>query len=608
METDSRELDRQADQNACLVSEGCLCSLERAYSPIRRELRANRIVMVTRHRNIEAIQSMRLIRGRILRKAVVAFGFLSIGPSLSLARQDVSPTKLRSDMGSLHHPIATKNPESQKFFDQGLTFVYAFNFEEAQRSFERASELDPNAPMPYWGLALALGPNYNSPFNHENDEAAEDAIRKAQQLAVAGPENERAYINALAQRYTHNQSAPSGRLLPPYVVAMRELSRQYPDDPDAATLFADSLMELHPWQLWTSDGKPNENTLEIVWILEKVLAQWPEHVGANHLYIHAMEASPFPGRALASARRLETLVPAAGHLIHMPAHIYFRIGDYQAAVKSTQNAAVVDRNYLRGLDTPNVNYRFGYAEHNIRFLVASASMDGEFQTAYNGAMQLASEAPAILEEKPGAEEFLVIPTFVLLRFARWDDVLALPAPNHDYLGANLIWHYARGCALAMKGRTAQAEAERREMESVFQDLPIGPAFGVMFSDWGTLHKLAEESLDARISRSRGDLKSEIGHWQAATAVQDRMRYAEPPEWYCPVRESLGAAILRSGNPALAEKIFRDDLARNPRSPRSLFGLWKALESQQKTADAAWIRASLEATWKGTPNVLRVEDL
>ena len=540
-----------------------------------------------------------------LQGCVLAVLCLAFPPSPVMAQHNhgtqgapSSPATLKAGLGSLHHPIATTSDEAQKFFDQGLTFVYAFNHREAVRSFERAAELDPKSPMPYWGEALALGPNYNE-VQPDREKAAYDAIQKAQSLAASAPESERAYVNALAHRFTNGPKPDFDRLGRAYASAMRNLYNRYPDDPDAATLFAESLMDLHAWDLWTSDGKPGENTQEIVSVLEGALRRWPDHVGANHFYIHALEASPYPERALPSAQRLQTMVPAAGHLVHMPAHIYIRTGDYEAAVKSNQQAVAVDDAYLRGLSATNATYVLLYAEHNRHFMAAAAMMEGDFDAAWKAAKELESRARVTVEVVGAAEGYLPTPAFALLRFGRWDDVLALPEPDRKLNGLTLVWHYARGCAFAEKGDATKAGLERAAMEATYKQIQPGMAFGMMNNDWDTIHDLAADTLDARIAAARGDLPGAIEKWRAAVAVQDRMRYNEPPDWYYPVRESLGAALLSGGQAEEAERIFRQDIQKNPRNPRSLFGLWKSLEAQKKTADTQWVRTSFEMAWKGS---------
>jgi tetratricopeptide (TPR) repeat protein len=507
-------------------------------------------------------------------------------------------------MGAIHHGIAIKSQDAQKFFDQGLALIYAFNFGEAVNSFRRAADLDPNAPMPYWGMALANAPNYNSPtLSRDRERAGFDFIQTAVGLAPNAPEQERAYIDALARCFTDEpnpgQDQPGQpRLARDYSDAMREVHRRYPDDPDAAALFAASLMDLNPWRLWTIDGQPGPDTAEIVGVLEEALRRWPEHTGVNHFYIHAMEGSPYPERALASAHRLETLAPAAGHLVHMPSHIYLRTGDYAAAVRSNLQAIAVDRDYRRQqpLVPPGV---MGYANHDQHFLAVAAGMDGEFETALSAAKELQSHTHN--------EAMAAMYVLVLLRFARWDEILAAPAPDASLKGVTFFWHLARGCARAGKGQLKEAADEQAAMEQAFARLPEGRAFGTFFSDWSVLHSLAADTLAARIAAARGDAAAAIGHWRHAVSVEDRMNFDDVPDWYYPIRESLGAALLRSKQAPEAEQVFREDLQRNPRNPRSLFGLYRALEAQQKAYQADEVRQSFGAAWKGKQQP-RMEDL
>ena len=562
-------------------------------------------------------------------RSILALIFIFFGATVIHARQHSAmnmPTnetqsagapevtgKILPGLGSWHHHISTKNPEAQAFFDQGLTLVYAFNFDEAQRSFERASKLDPLAAMPYWGIALALGPSYNGGTNvypATNEKEAYEALQKAKKLAAVGPENERAYIDALSKLFSADEGADPAKLAHDYIPAARDLKNKYPDDPDAATLYGAILMDLHTKKLWTPEGAPSEDTLEIVAVFEDVLRRWPDHPGANHLYIHTMEASPFAERALSSAHRLETLVPAAGHLVHMPAHIYMRTGDYSAAVKSNADAIATDRNYvkyLRELGTTNGNYQFSYAEHNFSFLTAAAGMSGEYEPAEKAAKELAADAAPLISDAPWVEGYMVNTMLVPARFAKWDDALAIPAPEAKLKGLTFFWHYVRGCAFAAKKQTQQAEAERDAMEQIYKELPPGKAFLMMPNDWSTMHEMAAGALNARIALAHGDFAASVEKWRTAINAEDHMIYHEPPDWYYPMRESLGAAFLLAGQPAEAEKVFRDDLNRNPRSPRSLFGLWKALEAEQKPADADWARRSFEAAWRGAANQLRIED-
>ena len=521
------------------------------------------------------------------------------------------PAKLITGMGALHHPIATQNPEAQKFFDQGLTLIYAFNHAEAARSFQRAAELDPREPMPQWGLALALGPNYNAvDVNPQAEKTAYDASQKALSLASSAPESERAYAAVLAKRFTTDPKADFKQLARDYAAAMRELSRNNPDDPDAATLYAEALMDLNPWLLWSSDGKPGPNTSEIVSVLESVLRRWPDHVGANHFYIHAMEASPNPEYALPSANRLQTLVPNAGHLVHMPAHIYERTGNYSLAAKSNVDAVAVDRNYLREKEIVNPDYSFGYVLHNKDFLRQAAAMEGDFDSAIKIAREIETDGRSGISQMPDMASMMEVglpePILVLARFAKWDEVLAVPQPDARFSGFAFEWHYARAIAFAAKSDAQKAAVERDAMEAIFPTLPKGSAFGMLFNSWDSVHAVALHVVDARIAATRRDWPAAAEQFRAAVSAQDKMRYNEPDDWYYPVRESLGATLLRGGNAAEAEEVFREDLIRHPRNPRSLFGLSMALEAQKKNSDATWVKAGFEQMWKG--GALKIEDL
>jgi tetratricopeptide (TPR) repeat protein len=463
-------------------------------------------------------------------------------------------------------PMASPNSEARRYFSEGLADIYGFDFQAAVNAFHRASQLDPKSPMPYWGIALANGPNYNAWTPTPARQAASiGAIRIAERLAADAPAPEHAYVKALAACFPKAPRACAD--------AMRAVYRAYPDDPDAAVLYAASLMNINPWHLWSVDGKAGTDTAEIVAVLEAVLHRWPDHLGANHYYIHAMEGSQDPERALPSAHRLETLAPAAAHLVHMPSHIYLRTGDYAEAVKCNQRAVALDE----------------AGEHNYFFLAAAANMDGEYQVAADAAAKLQMHAHS------GA--FLVMPMVVLLRFARWDEVLALPAPTSEMEGVAYFRHYARGVAFAAKGQPEEAARERKAMDQEYAKLKPGRAFGMYFNDWNAIHKIASDVLDARIASARKDVPTAIRLWASAAALQDQLNFDDVPDWYYPARESWGAELLRSGDAVQAEQVFREDLRRNPRNPRSLFGLSEALSAQKK--DATPTRQEFEAAWKGT---------
>ena len=535
----------------------------------------------------------------------IAFALLA-GVSSCLARSD--SVVLIPGLGPLHHTISTKSPEAQQFFDQGLTLVFAFNHEEAVRAFRRASQLDPKSAMAFWGVALALGPCINLDIDPTREKAAYEAVQTALSLAPGATERERDYIQALAKRYSSDPKVDLRRLDADYANAMRELSKRYPDDLDARTLYAESMMDLHPWKLWSLDGRPTEGTEEILAALESVMRRDPNHLGANHYYIHATEASSHPEWAVASAHRLETLAPAAGHLVHMPAHVYMRLGDYSAAAHSNEVGAEVDRIYLRESGTTGSMYDMMYYCHNLHFLSASYSMGGNFAHAKQAADELAAHVAPMLHDMPIAEVYAPYPIFILVRFHRWDEVLQLPPPNPGLAMTTAFWHFARGSAFAAKGQIAMAEAERTILETEREQTPADREFSMFFNKARTFLDLAEHILDARIAAAKGDHELAIKDWQKGVEIENTLNYGEPPEWFYPVRESLGAALLRNGQAERAEEVFRADLEQYPRNPRSLFGLLRALEAQSKSANVEEVRKEFEAAWKNADITLEISDL
>jgi tetratricopeptide (TPR) repeat protein len=513
-------------------------------------------------------------------------------------------------LGSLHFPISTKIPEAQSYFDQGLLLYYGFNLYDARRSFEHALEIDPSAAMAEWGIALTLGPTYNGGVSVSvaNEQAAFAAVQKAKRLAARSATNiERAYIDALRRRFTDAPQPDLVALEKNYVHVMHDLTQKYVDDPDAGTLYAESMMDLRPHEFWKQDGTPDENALEIEAVLETVLKRWPNHIGANHYYIHLMEGSSHPEKALPSARLLEVVSPGAGHLVHMAGHIYSVIGDYAAGIRADLAAAKADEPYLRKINMSNFPYVLGYAQHNLLFLTRVASMNGEFEVAYQAALELEAEAQQNLSKGEGEDGYLVPKVLVLARFARWDEILRLPHPSDELHGVIFFWHYARGCALAVKGHAVEAEQERDAMQATYTAIVPSQSFGMLFHDWSVEYEIAAYVLSARVLTARGHHRRALQIWQDAVAVQDQMVFHDLPGWYYPIRESQGAALLRTGHAAEAEKVFREDLLRTPHNPRSLFGLAKALEAQHRAADAKKTQTEFDSIWKGSEIKLRLED-
>ncbi|MGH9510108.1 MAG: hypothetical protein ACRD2M_09240 [Terriglobales bacterium] len=510
-----------------------------------------------------------------------------------------------------HHPVRTSSPEAQKFFDQGLRLIYAFNHDEAERAFRRAAELDPTMAMAWWGVSFAVGPNYNLPVDAAREKIAYDAVQKALALSAGGPEAERAYIEALATRYTHDPNPDYPKLARDFVDAMRRLSQRYPDDLDATTLFAESLMNLRPWELWNKDGTPAPGTTEIVAVLESVLQRDPNHVGANHYYIHAVEASTSPDRALPSAGRLGALAPAAGHLVHMPGHVYIRVGDYESMRKSNIEAARADETYLKTAP-PNISggiYALMYYSHNLHFITAAAAMEGRYAESRDAADRLAAHIAPHAPAMPDVESFMSAPLVADLRFHRWDNVLKMPEPPAAWKITRMLWGYGRGMAFAATGKIADAERELAAVTEAERTTPPEMIFVAPFNNkTKNILKIARDVLAARIAEAKGDHASAVKLLRAAATVEDSLNYGEPPDWYFPVREALGGLLLRSGDAQQAEQVFRDDLERTRRNPRSLFGLAESLKAQGKIYDAEQVRRRFQMEWKNADTELKVSDL
>jgi tetratricopeptide (TPR) repeat protein len=517
------------------------------------------------------------------------------------------PATLMTGLGDLHHPVSTRNTQAQQFFDQGLRLIYAFNHDEAARSFKRAAELDPKMAMAYWGVAEAVGPNYNDPASDERFAEAHDAIQKAVDLSADAPLAEQAYIHAMALRFPADLKADRRQAAEAYHDAMREVAKSFPDDSDAATLFAESGMNLHPWGLWHRDGTPEAGTEEIVATLESVIKRDPNHMGAIHYYIHTVEASESPERALAAANRLAAMAPAAGHLVHMPAHVYIRTGDYAAAVRTNHLAAAADRAYIKASGAQGL-YPMMYYSHNLHFIAMCSAMDGDYPESSRGAQMLAAHVRPHVKEMPPLEGFLTIPIAVNVRFHKWDEILKMPKPSPELQTETVFWHFARGMALAGKGKPDEAQADYQVVADAEKNTPEDVIFAMPVNNkTKDILKIARDVLGAKIALARKDNAAAIAQLQEAVTVQDTLKYDEPEDWFFPVRESLGAVMLMDGNAVGAEKVFREDLDRHPRNPRSLFGLEQSLKAQKREYDAAFVEKRFQGAWKGNMQ-LKVEDL
>jgi tetratricopeptide (TPR) repeat protein len=530
------------------------------------------------------------------RFVIVLLVWLTLGTGMALPAPD-RQAPLFENLGGYHHAISTKVPMAQRYFDQGMVLSFAFNHAEAIRSFREAARLDPACAICYWGVALALGPNINAPMSQKAEEEAYRAIQQALRLAGQASEAEQAYIKALAIRYAAKSPADRKALDHAYANAMRDLSWQYPDDVDAATLFAEALMDTTPWRYWTADGKPGPLTPEILSTLEAALARAPNHPLAIHLYIHAVEASPDPGRAEAAADRLVGLVPWAGHLVHMPAHIYLRVGRYHDASAVNEKAAAADEAYLAQTHAQGL-YPTAYYPHNIHFLWYASTMEGRSTVALRAARKLVAVVPQEqVRAFRGMEQALPVPIFTLAQFRRWDEVLAEPEPPADFVYSRAMWHYARGLTFAAKGALADAAQEKLRLEALAKDPAVQSLETASPPLPGrSLVGIARHVLAAEIAGRQGRMEDMIRELEVAVQAQDRLPYMEPPYWYYSVRQSLGAAFLRTGRAKDAEMVYREDLRRHAHSGWSLFGLAESLRAQGATEAAAKAQREFEAMW------------
>jgi tetratricopeptide (TPR) repeat protein len=502
---------------------------------------------------------------------------------------------LYKNLGSHHKRISTRVPAAQQYFDQGLRLVYGFNHAEAIRSFTRAAELDPTCAMCYWGIALAYGPHVNAPMDKTSGVAAYTAMQKALSLKSHATALERAYIEALAQRYGEDPPAERARLDMAYSRAMEKVAKTYPKDLDAATLYAESLMDLRPWNYWRSDGTPYPGTKDIVHQLEKVLSRNPNHPGACHYYIHAVEAVN-PKAAVPCAERLARLMPGEGHMVHMPAHIYIRVGRWHDAVRANKHAIHTDEIFIEGQHPMGV-YPLAYYPHNIHFLAFASTMAGRRAQAIEASHTLTSKVNLDAARQVGLlQEMLPYHALTLTTFGMWDEVLAEPLPPKDIPFSYAIANYARGVAHAAKGEWAEAQASLDTVTVIEAATPDS-------ADGKTALSIAVHALSGEIATRHGDIDRGITHFREAAKIEDGGLYFEPPKWYYPIRHSLGAALMKAGQHAEAEKVYREDLRRFPENGWSLFGLTQALKAQSKNKDAAAAEARFRRAWAGTDVML-----
>ena len=498
-------------------------------------------------------------------------------------------------LGDHHHPVTTRSERAQLFFDQGLKLTYGFNHQEALRAFKEAARLDPDCAMAYWGWALVLGPNLNLPMRAEVVQQAYDAIRMALERKEKVSDAERMFIEALAERYSDDPEADRGALDAAYAQAMGALHAKYPDDLDAATLYAASLMNLSPWDYWSKDGQPRGKTADVVAILESVLERDPHHEGALHYYIHAVEPVD-PARGEAAADALTGLAPGIGHMVHMPSHIYMQLGRYAESFEANAKAAETDEGYITQCRAQGI-YPLNYYPHNVHFLAWAAIMQGKSEAALTASRKVASKVPADHHGNDWGlfQTFLSMPYYTMVRFGMWNEILAEPAPPVELRYFSGIGHYARGMAHLHSGRMGPARRELKALRKIVDD-PSTPEVGVGFSNAGTLLRIAHHVLAGEVGAERGRHHDALGHLSRAVRLEDSLLYNEPPDWYYPVRHTLGAVLLDAGSPVEAEVVYWQDLEKHRDNGYALYGLWQALEKQGRAAEADEIELRFRTAW------------
>ena len=541
--------------------------------------------------------------------SVVALVLAAAGPVLAQCHEEHDKIALAADprtakepiapvlegLGTHHHEVTTRSDKAQQFFDQGLKLTYGFNHVEALRSFKEAARLDPDCAMAYWGWALVLGPNLNLPMKPEVAPQAWEAIQLAVARKDKATSKERDYIEALARRYSKDPKADRAPLDRAFAEAMRALSRKYPDDLDAATLFAASLMEASPWNYWTRDGQPREDTPDILATLENVLGRDPEHEGALHYYIHAVEPVD-PERGLKAADSLIGLAPGAGHLVHMPSHIWIQLGRYRESYESNARAAQADEGYIAQCHAQGF-YPLSYYPHNVHFQVWAALLQGRSATALEMARKVRSKVPADMHGNEWGlyETFLSMPLVTLVRFGRWEQLLAEPRPPAEAPYTTGVWRYARGLAYMNTGKPEEARKELQALAAIADDPKMAERH-VGFSMAPRLLSIARQILDGEIDAKARRWDAAIGKLDRAVRIQDSLLYTEPPDWYYPVRHTLGAVLLEAGRAEEAETVYWQDLRKNRDNGYALFGLWKSLEAQGRADEAADAEKRFRAAW------------
>ena len=517
-------------------------------------------------------------------------------PGLPTTESSSAETPLYDNLGTLHRTITTESETAQKYFNQGLRLTYAFNHDEAIKSFKQGLKHDSTCGMCYWGIAYALGPNINLPMDTSLVRPAWEAAHNAVRYSVDATPKERAFIDALMKRYSADPTANRASLDTAWARAMGRVARLYPDDDDAAALYAEALMDLRPWNYWTNGGEPKApSTLETVKTLERVVKRNPDHPGACHFYIHAIEASPQASRAVPCARRLGELMPGAGHLVHMPTHLYIKLGQWDLAAEHNTHAVHADEQYIKERRPTGV-YLMGYYPHNFHVMWYALNMLGRSQEALKAARDIAEKVPGkVVKQVPSLEYFSPTLLYTLVRFSRWDEILRQPAPPRELRYTTGIWHYARSLAYTAKNRPDSAAVERDRLVAI--EKATSPEQSMNLNSAKVLLGIAKAHLAGEMAARVGRADEAATQLNQAIREEDALVYEEPPAWYMPLRQRLGAILLAAGRPVRAEKVFRADLERRPENGWSLHGLAQSLRAQNKVKAAAKVEARFQEAWK-----------
>ncbi|MEY8019923.1 hypothetical protein AB8P51_03770 [Muriicola sp. SD30] len=515
--------------------------------------------------------------------------------------QQISP--LFENLGTLNFPITTSNPRAQEFFNQGLRLTYAFNHAEAHRSFMEASRLDPKSPMTYWGQAYALGPNINDPEPLEERKIKyNEAMAKAVKAMSTATQKEQALIEALTHRYSTDITENTSDLNKAYMEAMEKIVKKYPEDANVQVLYAASVMNTVPWNYWDKNGNPSPNITKAKAALEIAMEKDPDHPGAHHYYIHMVEL-PFPDMAVASADKLGSLMPAAGHIVHMPSHIYIRVGRYKDAVTANQAAILADEDYISQCYSQGM-YPLGYYPHNIHFLWSAASLLGASDIAIDAAKKTAEKVPeGELVNLPFLQDFAATPYLAYTRFGKWNDILTIPSPNPEIKHLNLIRHYARGIAFIRKGNVKEAEEELEALSRLGEDDSLKDLIATAHNSSASIADIAYEVIAGELAALKKDYPTAINHLKNAVAAEDNLTYTEPAAWHIPTRQNLGAILLEANEYEEAEKIYREDLEVLRQNGWSLMGLYKSLKGQGKMQEANQVQEEFNMVWKDADIVI-----